>query len=39
MMNITFSMNLWFLVSLCLVCVIIGGLLFSSWSRSNRYRY
>lgn len=39
MMNITFSMNLWFLVSLCLVCVIIGGLAFGRRPRSDRYRY
>jgi len=39
MMNITVSMNFWFLVSLCLVCAIIGGLLFNRRSKSDRYRY
>ncbi len=39
MMGITVSMNFWFLVSLCLVCAIIGGLLFNYRPRSDRYRY
>ena len=39
MMNITVSMNLWFLITLCLVCFIIGGLLFSHRSGGGRYRY
>ncbi len=36
-MNVTVVVNVWFLVSLCLVCVLIGGLLFRSGR--DRYRY
>ncbi len=36
-MDVTLQVNLWFLVSLCLMCFIIGGFLFSRGS-SNRYR-
>lgn len=39
MMTIPLRMNLWFLVSLCLVCVPIGGLLFHRRPGSDRYRY
>ncbi len=36
-MDVTLQVNLWFLVSLCLFCLIIGGLLFSR-SGGSRYR-
>ena len=35
-MNVTLQVNLWFLISLCLVCFILGGLLFS---RGGGHRY
>jgi hypothetical protein len=38
-MDITIAVNLWFLVSLCLICVVLGGLLFSGRGSRDRYRY
>ncbi len=35
-MDVILQVNLWFLISLCLVCFILGGLLFS---RSGGHRY
>ncbi len=37
-MDVTLQVNLWFLISLCLLCLIIGGLLFSRSSGGSRHR-
>ncbi len=37
-MDITFTVNLWFLVALCLFFLVVGGLLFGSRSGGGRYR-
>jgi hypothetical protein len=38
-MDISITVNLWFLVSLCLVSLLLGGLLFGGRSSGgNRYR-
>ena len=36
-MNVMLDINLWFLISLCLVCMIIGGLVFGRRGGSSRY--
>jgi hypothetical protein len=39
-MDVTIQVNLWFLISLCLVFMLLGGLLFSRRSGGrDRYRY
>jgi hypothetical protein len=37
-MDITLTLNLWFVVTLCLVCMLTGGLLFNGRSGGGRYR-
>lgn len=34
-MDVTLQVNIWFLISLCLVCLVIGGLLFSRGGGSH----
>jgi hypothetical protein len=39
-MDITFAVNLWFLVALCVMCMLIGGWLFNGRSSGrDRFRY